>query len=440
MTPLKAILSLSFLALTMPSASAEGILDSLEFRALAISEVAVGLKDIDLQMWDFTLRPEINMDLSDNLRLTAIGMFRLEATDNIEPGRPLQNMRGALNKRGYIGDVGDVELREFYVDTTIGDSFLRLGKQQIVWGQADGLRVLDVVNPFNFREFILEEFEDRRIPLWTVNLEVPLNTITAQFIWIPDQTYDQFPERDGTFAITSPRFIPTAPPGVPVTLLPVDKPNDFFADSDAGVRLSTFMGGWDLTVNYLYHYQDRAVLFQSQAETGVTIQPEYRRSHLIGGTFSNAFGSFTLRGEMGFATNRHFLNSDLSDLDGIHRSNEFSYVLGLDYNGIENTFISAQFFQSIVTDYQEGMTRDKIDNQMTLLVDRNFMNETLKASVLLIQSLNDGDGLAQFDLEFEYRDNITLKAGADIFYGSRDGLLGQFRHNDRLTLTVEFSF
>jgi len=440
MNPLKVFIPLGFLATILPSASAEGILDSLEFRALATSQVAVGLKDIDLQKWDFTLRPEINMDLSDNLRLTAIGMFRLEATDNIEPGRPLQTMRGSLSKRGYIGDVADVELREFYVDSYIGDSFLRLGKQQIVWGQADGLRVLDVVNPFNFREFILEEFEDRRIPLWTANLEVPINVVTAQFLWIPDQTYDQFPEQDGTFAITSPRFIPSAPPGVPVTLRPADKPNDFIADSDVGVRLSAFLGGWDLTVNYLYHYQDRPTLFQFRGPSGVTIQPEYLRSHLIGGTFSNAFGSFTLRGEVGYSTNRHYLNTDLSDPDGIHRSNEFSYVLGLDYNGIEDTFISVQFFQSIVTNHNAGMTRDKVDNQMTFLIDRNFMNDTLKASALLIQSLNDGDGLAQFDLEFEYRDNITLKAGVDVFYGSRDGLLGQFSHNDRMTLTVEFSF
>ena len=90
--------------------------------------------------------------------------------------------------------------------------------------------------------------------------------------------------------------------------------------------------------------------------------------------------------------------------------------------------------------YQDDITRDKVDNQMTLLIDRDFMNDTLKASVLLIQSLNDGDGLVQMDLEYEYRDNITLKLGTDIFYGNRDGLFGQFSHTDRVTFTIEVGF
>ncbi|PCI51705.1 MAG: hypothetical protein COB49_01225 [Alphaproteobacteria bacterium] len=417
---------------------------ALDFQTILTSQVAVGLNDGDLQKWDFTIKPEMTMDLSENLRLTAIGMARIEATDNLEPGRPDQFMRGALSKRGYIGDVAEIELREFYIDTSLdtplGSAFLRLGKQQIVWGQADGLRVLDVVNPFNYREFILDEFEDRRIPLWSLNLEMPMGDVMTQFVWIPDQTYDQFPEPEAIFAIRSPRFIPPAPASGPVTLNEVNKPGDFIADSDVGLRLSAFMGGWDLTLNYLYHYQDRAVLFQTQYENGIAINPEYRRSHLIGGTFSNAFGSFTLRGEMGYSTDKYFLNQSSSNPNGIHKSGEFSYVLGLDYNGLQDSFISAQFFQSIITDFAQGIPRDKVDSQMTLLMDRAFMNDTLKVSFLLIQSLNDGDGVIELDMEYNLQDNITLSIGADIFYGNQIGLFGQFSQNDRLTFSIEIGF
>ena len=37
----------------------------------------------------------------------------------------------------------------------------------------------------------LQHFEDYRIPLWTANIEIPISEWTAQFVWIPDQTYDQ---------------------------------------------------------------------------------------------------------------------------------------------------------------------------------------------------------------------------------------------------------
>jgi len=52
----------------------------------------------------------------------------------------------------------EAELREFYLETDWGKSYFTFGKQQVVWGKADGLKVLDVVNPQSFREFILEDF------------------------------------------------------------------------------------------------------------------------------------------------------------------------------------------------------------------------------------------------------------------------------------------
>ena len=127
--------------------------------------------------------------------------------DELEPGQPNEeDFRSAFSRRSLLGEDTEAELRELYIDGYAGDIFYRLGKQQIVWGQADGLRVLDVVNPFNFREFILPEFEDYRIPLWTANIEVPIADWTAQFIWIPDQTYDQVQAfgSDSAYVFTSP--------------------------------------------------------------------------------------------------------------------------------------------------------------------------------------------------------------------------------------------
>jgi len=40
---------------------------------------------------------------------------------------------------------------------------VRLGRQQIVWGEAIGTFVTDVVNPKDFREFVLPDFSELRI-------------------------------------------------------------------------------------------------------------------------------------------------------------------------------------------------------------------------------------------------------------------------------------
>jgi len=44
-------------------------------------------------------------------------------------------------------------LREAYVDATFGDKdefMTRTGKQQVVWGKADGMKLLDIVNPTDY--------------------------------------------------------------------------------------------------------------------------------------------------------------------------------------------------------------------------------------------------------------------------------------------------
>ncbi len=65
-------------------------------------------------------------------------------------------------------------LRELYVDTSIGDTDIRIGKQQVVWGTADGIKLLDIINPTDFREFVQNTTEDARIPLWMVNVDTPI--------------------------------------------------------------------------------------------------------------------------------------------------------------------------------------------------------------------------------------------------------------------------
>ncbi len=62
-------------------------------------------------------------------------------------------------------------LRELYFESTASDWFFRLGKQQVVWGTADGIKLLDIINPTDYRELNQNAMEDSRIPIWMVNAE-----------------------------------------------------------------------------------------------------------------------------------------------------------------------------------------------------------------------------------------------------------------------------
>lgn len=413
----------------------------IEYSALLETEWAYGTVANSSQKLEFIFEPEINIELQNNRKLTMIARLRGDVEDKLEPGQPSQDTVSNISQRGFIGDHVDVELREFYFEADVAQTYFTLGKQQIVWGKADGLKVLDVVNPQYFREFILDDFDDSRIPLWAVNAEVTINDSVLQLIWIPDLSYHVLPQADSLYAFTSPLLVPTAPPGVAVDLRPVEKPDRVFEDADYGLRLSRFAGGWDLSFNYLYHYYDTPVLFQSLTlapTPTVKITPRYQRSHLIGGTFSNAFSAFVLRGEVGYSTDRYFLTNNVGDSDGVFKSDELAYVIGLDWSGIDETFLSVQLFQSRLMDSQPGLVRDKVDTTFTFLARLDFMNDTLVAEVLWLHNTNYSDGLLRPKVSYEWQDNIKLWLGADVFYGDEKGLFGQYEANDRIVLGMEW--
>lgn len=66
-------------------------------------------------------------------------------------------------------------LREFYVTYYTQKFLFRAGKQQIGWGEADGLRLMDVINPLDARHDFLfydtEGYEEARIPKWMIKTE-----------------------------------------------------------------------------------------------------------------------------------------------------------------------------------------------------------------------------------------------------------------------------
>ncbi|NOY71328.1 MAG: hypothetical protein GXP14_02965 [Gammaproteobacteria bacterium] len=391
------------------------------------NEWAYGTEAKQTQKFETTIKPEIEIDLGPNARLTAIGRVRSDAEDHIDTDNDT-----------------DIELREFYVETTIGRSFLTLGKQQIVWGKADGLKVLDVVNPQEWREFILDDFDESRIPLWTVNAEIPINDVTLQLLWIPDQTYHKFAQQGDQYQFTSPQLVPQIPTGVDVIFAAEERPNDTLQDADWGARLSTFWNGWDLTFNYLYHYDDRPVRYRqlNMTKNGLvaTITPRYERSHLIGATFSNAFGDFTLRGEMGYVLDRYINTNLISDKDGVVKTNELSYVIGLDWFGFSDTLLSIQIFQSRLDDDVPGMIRNDRETTITSLIRHDFMNETLSTELLWIHNTDLDDGVARPKVTYQISDETTASVGADIFYGDQAGLFGQFKNSDRMITSIEIAF
>ena len=89
----------------------------------------------------------------------------------------LQGFSDSEKKSNFDGNKSYTQrdpLREAYIDTSYNDWLIRAGKQQVVWGTADGMKLLDSINPTDYSEMAQNQMEDSRIPVWMLNADTQL--------------------------------------------------------------------------------------------------------------------------------------------------------------------------------------------------------------------------------------------------------------------------
>lgn len=132
---------------------------------------------------------------------TAFGRFatgRLEEATFSLVGRGVYDT--AYHLRDAFSDAYDnddapaeeLKVREAFVDLLLPPVSLRVGRQQIVWGETDNFRALDVINPLDLSwHWTYESWEDLRIPLWSVRAVYdigkfgPFDESFVEAVWVP---------------------------------------------------------------------------------------------------------------------------------------------------------------------------------------------------------------------------------------------------------------
>jgi len=88
--------------------------------------------------------------------------------------------------------------REFYFEGRtswdMGETSLRVGKQQVVWGKTDAFRLQDIVNPIDFGYHnVFPSLDERRIPTLSADLVHsfgnvgPLEDVSFEVVWVFDK-------------------------------------------------------------------------------------------------------------------------------------------------------------------------------------------------------------------------------------------------------------
>jgi len=408
---------------------------AVELGGVLKNQNSYNIVDHDWQRQDWQLDLELNSALGEG-ELTAITRFSFDIETQLNTSNTPDTFSSVARSR-FSDKHNQASLRELYWDYQGDMIYWRLGKQQVVWGEADGLKLLDVINPQSYREFILDDFDDARIPLWMVNAEVNVGDDSLlQILWIPDTTTHDLAPEHSPYWLASELIVPQPVDGISVEFGERNAPSKLIEDSDFGLRLSHVWRGWDMTANYLYHTIDDPVLNASLSGATVKIEQDYKRSHLIGGSASNAFGDWTLRTELAYETNRYHRSNNA--LPGVVQANQWGSVVGLDFQGFSDQFISIQWFQTRIVGHTNEIIKSATEDTASLLWEASFLNDTLTFSWLNLYSIDHHDGVSRPKIRYNFLSNLDLTLSYDRFYGNQNGLFGQFDQRDRLSIGFEW--
>jgi len=341
----------------------------------------------------------------------------------------------------------DFSLREAILSVSRGDLDVRVGRQQIVWGEALSTFVTDVVNPKDFREFVLPDFTELRIPIWALDAAYRLaRNVTLEGVWTPDTMHNRLPKKGAEFQFQGPDF------GFrnPVVRLPDDDAEFSLAGSEGGLRLSALRDGWDVSLIYYEQADKTPVLFQRRvARTPpqpdvIVLEPRHPRLHIVGATLAKSFEPAVLRAELAVSVGKRYETTDPLDGDGVVRRDTIDYLLGVDFPLGWDVDAALQVSQKILTGDATGLTRPGVAGQVTtslaLRLSTGFFDNTLNPSVLVVVGVERADLRVSPRLEWLITGSLSVAVGADIFEGGRRTLYGQFDKNDRVTFTTTWRF
>jgi hypothetical protein len=332
----------------------------------------------------------------------------------------------------------DFFVRETYIDTSVGNVELRLGKQNIVWGEMVGLFFADVVSATDQRDFVLPDFEIIRIPQWAMRAEYFGEKSHAEIIWLPYPDINKIGKPGAEFY----PLPSAAPPGFSQQVENEVLPGRGLKDSNFGARISTLRNGWDLSAFY-YRSTDVNPTFYRDVTLAPTptlvFTPLHDRIWQTGATLAKDLGSVVLKAETVYTSGRHFNVTRLTEPTGVVPQNTLDYVLGLDFTLPRETRLNLQYFERVFFDYDPDLFQDRRERGVSLLLSGKI-GATLEPKFLIIQSVNRNDSLIRPKLGWIPEKNWRVTFGVDIFTGPVTGFFGRFNDRDRTYFELRYDF
>lgn len=434
----------------------------------------------ELSMARFTTLLQLQTQLGQT-NWVAIGRFSREA----ETGY-LDDLEDSADAKGTPVDLVDKynadELRELYMDANVTERLhLRLGKQQVVWGESDFFQAMDVIHGYdNSIVQFQAENEEWRKPLWLANLEYSLFEWNGLFQVVVRPGLDDGSDMGNTFDMFGGRWAGQPNKGTnTLRIFPNNYHHDKGDEDDPsyGGRWVGNVGSSTYTLNYYHTMQQEPILnfignpYGNAPKNGLGefIFPDV---DIFGGTMSGPIWGGVWRSEVAYTPNKPYnfglIGTPSAGAGGVVEKDTARLMLGYDRSirsiGPRTSGppqLSLQLFDTWIVNYDRAdqitdFTARKKEHSITgtAIFSMNFRHDTVSPSMTLIHDISYGGGLVIPGIEYKPGNHWRIKGEAYVFYKSQDtcstspagkGLgcthtFGTFDNNNQLVARVTYLF
>ena len=311
----------------------------------------------------------------------------------------------------------EVELFDAYIEGSLTDKLdMKLGRQVVVWGRSDTIRITDVLNPLDNRRPAMVDIEDLRLPIGMAKFDYYIGDWRITPIAVVEQRFSKNPPAGSTYN-QSPKSLPD------------DKS---YSDITPALSIGADFSGWDINF-YASNLRDDRGYFKNG-------EIRHDRVKMFGTALNILNGSWLFKTELAHFNGlkyRSTRDKTFNRTDGL---------VGFEYNGIADTHISYDISLRKVDNYDNALKNNprpvqKDTYQQAFRISSDFINSTLHANYLISlfgKELDEG-GFQRAWIKYDISDDIYANIGlVDYIGGSK--LFDRVKDSDMIFTDISYSF
>ncbi|WPE16465.1 DUF1302 family protein [Candidatus Thioglobus autotrophicus] len=380
------------------------------------------------------LEAHYNIDNDQDLSLLkswvdVIGEYKLDNGNKIKGNLKsahdfIYDLDGSNYTATPSGYENEINLNELTLEGSLNSKLdFKVGRQIVVWGKSDSIRITDVLNPLDNRIPGLVDIKNLRLGRTMSKLDYYVDEYNFSAIALHENRFTENPAQYSDFKSAADK--------------PTHMPDDQLDNAGIALSLTGAFEGYDMGLYFADTYIDKAYL------KGDTLYYD-NKSKMVGAAYNQVVDSFLLKAEAAHFDKIKY-NTDANTTVDSARTD---VLLGIEYNGITDGSIGYEIALRKIHDYVatinsalNGYKREE-EYQQVIRFNQAYFNQTLDLSVVLSamgDSAQDG-GSARITLDYAIDDQISVSGGVIDYIGGDNPMIDSYQENDRIFTKLSHTF